>query len=342
MDHRVTYTSDRSTSIHTIFKGTSCNNLEMDEQEQGTSHKQHKEDPELSRIPTWLKSSIPDIFKSVGPLLRLPLTTTDLVAPSVGALILWDHTQEAPKEITVDLIWPNARVTRLAFPAVFKIDSLNDSAPQTDKAQSSDKQPVEWTGDAKPTLFRNKKKLVPSSQPQPQVDRGNLEQPELHRREFEQPEIDSGGSRELINDNIENLPADVREDQSADCRTQVNQAPEEGSSAPILQRNVESNANEAFCLVHDWSEVPFARLQDAQGLLESEGTQDMVVEAPLQNSGSISVKRLRAVARSTDRAQVMDQVLLQVRPSDTDLLAEEQPTKKRKQLESAAEPSTAA
>ncbi|KAL3679741.1 hypothetical protein R1sor_022697 [Riccia sorocarpa] len=212
----------------------------------------------------------------------------------------------------------------------------------TDKAQSSDQQPAQWTGDAKPTLFRNRRKLVISSQLQPQADRGSLEQRELYRREFEQPEIDSGGSKELINNNVGDLAAGVREDQSADCRTQVNQAPEEGSFAPIQQRNAESNANEASRLVHDWSEVPYARLQEAQALLESEGTRDMTVEAPLQTSGSISVRRLRAVARSTDHAQVLDQVLPQVRPSNTDLLADEQPTKKRKQSESAADPTTVA
>ncbi|KAL2653197.1 hypothetical protein R1flu_021325 [Riccia fluitans] len=40
----------------------------------------------------------------------------------VGALILWNSTQDPLKEVTVDLSWPDGRVSRLAFPASFKID----------------------------------------------------------------------------------------------------------------------------------------------------------------------------------------------------------------------------
>ncbi|KAL2650711.1 hypothetical protein R1flu_018839 [Riccia fluitans] len=38
---------------------------------------------QLTGIPTWLKDSVPRIFKTIGPLLHLPLATRNLVAPTI-------------------------------------------------------------------------------------------------------------------------------------------------------------------------------------------------------------------------------------------------------------------
>ncbi|KAL2652588.1 hypothetical protein R1flu_020716 [Riccia fluitans] len=65
---------------------------------------------QLTGIPTWLKDSVPGIFKSIGPLLHLPLATQNLAAPTVGALILLNFTQDPLKEVTVDLSWLDGNI----------------------------------------------------------------------------------------------------------------------------------------------------------------------------------------------------------------------------------------
>ncbi|KAL3677860.1 hypothetical protein R1sor_020816 [Riccia sorocarpa] len=116
---------------------------------------------QLTGIPSWLRTSVPAIFNSVAPVLRILQATKDLLAPTVGALLLWDPSVAQPKQVTVDLAWPNRRKSRLAFPATFKVaeESLKASEHKTQNGNSEAIFSLH-TWDDMPTLHRNRKQQV--------------------------------------------------------------------------------------------------------------------------------------------------------------------------------------
>ncbi|KAL3684310.1 hypothetical protein R1sor_002332 [Riccia sorocarpa] len=107
----------------------------------------------LKGITSWLKNSVAGIFQSIGPVLRLPVTTKELTSHEVSALVLWDPSVPHLQMVTVDLKWEGKRVLRLGFHASFDVLGAEKNTDQH-QGDAADTLAQDW--DIKPILFRNR------------------------------------------------------------------------------------------------------------------------------------------------------------------------------------------